>query len=66
MLNIRGEKIFTQTELMDNLVAYIDDAVAENVRELYINTIAAGIGGVINESEHYVQGYLKKALRLER
>ena len=64
MLNIRGEKIFTQTELMENLVAYIDEGIAEHNE--VIDLIAPYIGGMINEDAHYVQGYLKKAIRLER
>jgi hypothetical protein len=66
MLNIRGEKIFTQTELMDNLAAYIDDSVGGQDQFDHIDHISGYVAGMIIESEHYVQGYLKKALRLER
>ena len=66
MLNIRGEKIFTQTELMDNLASYIDDNIGSNDHEEHAYMVSGYVAGMINESEHYVQGYLRKALRLER
>jgi hypothetical protein len=66
MLNIRGEKIFTQTELLENLIEFLNRCVGDEDRETVVGIIYPYVAAMIGETEHYVQGYLKKALRLER
>jgi hypothetical protein len=66
MLNIRGVKVFTQDELLDNLATDISKNVGDNDWAEHIDMISGYVAAMIGESEHYVQGYLKKALRLER
>ena len=64
MLNIKGEKIFTQTELLENLVRSIKQNIPDTLHDQHILLRSAEIGDMIGESEHYVQGYLRT--RLER
>jgi hypothetical protein len=66
MLNIKGVKVYTQDELLDNLSIDISKNVGDNDWMEHIDMISGYVAAMINESEHYVQGYLKKALRLER
>jgi len=66
MLNIKGEKIFTQTELLENLTYSIKRTIPCALQDQHILMRAIEIGDMIGESKEYVQGYLKKALRLER
>jgi hypothetical protein len=64
MLNIKGVKVYTQDELLDNLSAYIDDSVGGSDIEEHVVLISSYVAGMIGESENYVQGYLKKSLNL--
>lgn len=66
MLNIRGIKVYTQDELMDNLVIGIKTQTDEKDWQEHIDTASNYIADTIGESTHYVRGYLRKALRLER
>lgn len=66
MLNINGEKIFTQTELMENLVKSIKFNIPDTLHDQHILLRSVEIGDMIGESEHYVRGYLRRALKLQR
>lgn len=66
MLNINGEKIFTQTELLENLTTYIEDSVGENDWEDHVYMMSGYVAAMIGNDEHYVRGYLRRALKLQR
>ena len=66
MLNINGVKIYTQTELLENMVRSIKRNIPFALQSQHVLLRAAEIGDIIGESKEYVMGYLSKSLGLRR
>ena len=57
MIKIGNEKLFTMTELLENLAAYLDSPENEDGPGSYRKEIAA-MAAVIGESADFVRGFV--------
>jgi hypothetical protein len=66
MLNIRGVKVYTQDEILENLATGIRQHTDENDWQEHIDTASSYIADAIEESDLYVNKYLSVKLGLKR
>ena len=57
MIKIGSEKLFTMTELLENLAAYLDYPLSEDELECCKREISA-VAAIIGESADFVRGFV--------